>query len=160
MYLGAGWDDVNDKTGSPAVALMAGVAGEGWRPFDDGSGSIGARFRIRPQLTAEATFDGDVFVGAGLAFQLPVGSRSFVEASFQPGVQYLESDVFAPQFRSAIGIGFDLDSTTTLALIGNHKSNAKLGQDDSSSETGGTDHSWVARITPAAAKRGTCDSGH
>ena len=37
---------------------------------------------------------------------------------------------------------------------------AQVVTDDSSSETGGTDHSWVARITPAAAKRGTCDSGH
>ncbi len=136
-FVGAGYDDPNDKTGSQSGAAMLGFAGGGWAPFQDNGNRYDfiASLRVRPRATVEASFDGDFFLGGGISLEVHLWSPVFLEASFQPGFYVRDGDLYLPQFRSAGGIGVNITSRWTAGVFVNHKSNGKLGRENSSVET-------------------------
>ena len=145
LYFGAGYDDPNDKTGTQSGAVMLGFGGGGWAPFASTGGRYDfiASMRIRPRVTGEVTFDGDYFLGGGLSFEVHLWSPVFLEAGFQPGFYVRDGSLYLPQFRSHGGIGINLGNRYTLGLFVNHKSNGKLGREDSSVETALIRFGWA-----------------
>lgn len=135
LFLGAGYDDVNDKSSPAAGFLLEGA----WRElFSASPAALGdTLFRLRPRAAVEFTSDGDIFAGAGLSLEVfPFSWPVFVEASFLPGTYYRNDDDYFPiQFRSQIGLGHEFDSGYTVAVTANHKSNNEWGPEKSSVET-------------------------
>lgn len=81
-------------------------------------------------LVGQVNTDGDVYLGAGIHSKWPIRNAWFAEASFAAGY-YDEgtpgSDLGGNiQFRTLLGLGYELSDTRSISLAIDHLSNASL----------------------------------
>lgn len=82
---------------------------------------------------------GSAWLGVGLSATADLGSRLFLEASVMPGY-YSKGSARTDlggnlQFRSLLGIGYTLSTTTQLSLALDHLSNAGTSNDNPGANT-------------------------
>lgn len=123
VLLGVGWNGVESDYGAVAAMLEGRTA-----PLLAIHG-----VELRLGAAGEIDTDGDVWGGAGLVVTMPFLDRFRLEASFMPGL-YAEGsgrDLGGPvQFRSLIGLSYAVAPGYRLGVALNHKSNAKLYDDN------------------------------
>lgn len=132
VVLGVGADDVLKHTETSAAAIVAEYHAA---PFFEGRH---ADYSFA--AAAQVDHDGDIFIGTGLSAQWHFkDSPWFIEGSFMPGL-YTKGSDGTPlngnmQFRTLIGLGYELDDTSRVSLALDHKSNARLKSPNPGSET-------------------------
>jgi lipid A 3-O-deacylase len=132
VVLGLGLDDVLDHTDTSAPAIVAEYHSS---PFFEGRQAA-----YSYAVAAQIDNDRDIFIGAGLSAQWKlIDSPWFIEGSFMPGF-YTKGTDGTPlngkvQFRTLIGLGYELNDTSRVSLALDHKSNARLRSPNPGSET-------------------------
>lgn len=120
---------------APATEAQQVIGGLGWD--EDGHGIHGTieynvtpfhstnRFQAALAVAARIDQDGDAWIGAGVALERHLSERVFVEFSFMPGYYHEQDDVLggALQYRSLIGLGYDLSETSAISVSIDHLSN-------------------------------------
>ena len=132
LVLGLGVDDVLQHTDTSAPAF---VAEYHFSPFLEGRQAA-----YSYAVAAQIDNDQDIFIGAGLSAQWQLSdSPWFIEGSFMPGF-YTKGTDGTPlngkvQFRTLIGVGYELNDSSSVSLALDHKSNARLKSPNPGSET-------------------------
>ena len=132
FVLGVGYDDVFGQTDTESVALVVEYHRSPFYQGEVASYSIAG--------AAQVDSDGDVFVGVGVSAKWVLNkSRWFVEGSLMPGY-YDQGSGGTPlsgniQFRTLVGIGYDISDKIAVSLALDHKSNASIERDNPGSET-------------------------
>lgn len=86
------------------------------------------RFDLGWSGALEIDTEGDAFAGVGLIARQGLGERWFLNASVLPGAYFHATtpndlgSIF--EIRSLLGLGYDLNDTSSLSLAISHKSNA------------------------------------
>lgn len=130
--------------GTPAISQEL-ILGLGYADFADGATQTGlfdlgykatpfkerGNWRFGFVATAAVTAEGDAFLGGGIYGEYRLAPRWFVEGSLTPGL-YFENDSrtdlgHVVEFRSLLGLGYDLSESTSVSVAFTHKSNAGLG---------------------------------
>lgn len=121
IVLGIGLDNLGSSFSEETVLLLE-YHSDPIRTF--GWGTI-ALFGV-----VETDADQDVFVGLGVSSRIPIGKRWFGEASLAAGYYDAGADSLDlggnVQFRTLIGLGFELSENARLSLAVDHLSNASL----------------------------------
>lgn len=118
LQVGLGYLDVSDRHGEAAsLELTYRHAGE-WL------------WRLRPHLGAAAFTDGSLYAHLGIHLFVPLGARLALTPAFGPGLFRSGRDVdlgSALEFRSSLGVGFQVAPGHWLSLYLYHLSNAGIG---------------------------------
>lgn len=132
MIIGIGQDDVLDQTDTEAAALVIEYHAD---PF-----WTGEKASYGLAIAGQVDGDGDVFLGVGVAALWELGSGPwFVEASFMPGY-YAKGSGGSPlggnlQFRTLLGLGYQLSQSRSISISIDHKSNADIENQNPGGET-------------------------
>lgn len=124
-----------------AFAQPEALIGVGWNGLKDYgalAGSLEARtvplltvggFEIRLGAAGEIDTDADVWGGVGIVVTVPFLESFRLEASFMPGLYASGSgkDLGGPvQFRSLLGVSYEITTGYRLGIAVTHKSNADI----------------------------------
>lgn len=132
FVFGLGVDDVFDQTDTTAVAVVLEYHAD---PFYAGRVS-----EYSFAAAAQVDGDSDVFVGVGVHAHWSVGDGPwYVEGSWMPGY-YDQGSGGSPldgnlQFRTLLGVGYELSATRKISVAVDHTSNADIEDTNPGSET-------------------------
>jgi lipid A 3-O-deacylase len=132
LVVGIGADDIGKHTDTTATAFVAEYHAA---PFYKGS-----RGAYSLAVAAQLDEDEDLFVGGGVHARWSIGDGPWsIEGSFMPGHYQKGPDGTSLggkfQFRTLVGLSYELDETRRISLALDHKSNARLQNQNPGSET-------------------------
>lgn len=130
--LGLGIDDVMNRTDTKSETIVVEYHAD---PFRRGR-TAEYSFAVAGQVDG----DGDVFVGAGVYAKWSLAQGPwFLEGSFMPGYYGQGSEGSSLngniQFRTLLGVGYELTDHSRISLALDHKSNAGIEDSNPGGET-------------------------
>jgi hypothetical protein len=137
MLVGSGGQAVAQVALNDTPAVLSG--GVGWYDFvqqDDEAGSFRLEYRhgedflwLKPWGGVEANWDGSVWGGVGVLFDITLFDSVVLTASFAPGLwaQGSGKDLgHVVEFRSQAELGYQFENQSRLSIGLSHTSNANL----------------------------------